>query len=54
MLKTELLHFYTKTVVKTVEDDSIEISFADAKKIDKAYKIDDEVKTEFLPLILVV
>jgi len=41
--------FTAKTVVKTVEDDSIEISFADAKKIDKAYKIDDEVKTEFLP-----
>tara|TARA_E500000178_G_scaffold105353_1_gene104966 strand:+ start:223 stop:1506 length:1284 start_codon:yes stop_codon:yes gene_type:complete len=42
--------FYTsKTVVKTVEDDSIEISFVDAKKIDKSYKIDDDVKTEFMP-----
>lgn len=42
--------FYTaKTVVKKVEDDSIEISFTEAKKIDKSYKIDDEVKTEFMP-----
>lgn len=42
--------FYTvKTVVKKVEDDSIEISFTDAKKIDSGYKIDDEIKTEFIP-----
>ena len=45
----EVLSFTSKTVVKTVEDDSIEISFADAKKIDKSYKIDDDVKTEFMP-----
>ena len=44
------VRFYTsKTVVKTVEDDSIEISFKDAKKIDSSYKIDDTVRKEIVP-----
>ncbi|RAP31671.1 transcription termination/antitermination protein NusA [Candidatus Marinamargulisbacteria bacterium SCGC AG-414-C22] len=42
--------FYkSKLIVDTVEDDVIEISLKDAKKLDKTYKVDEEVRTKFDP-----
>ena len=43
-------HVYsTKTVVKAVEDNLLEISLADAKKISKKYEIGDSVDVEIVP-----
>lgn len=41
--------YRVKTVVKTVEDENIEISKKDAKKIDPEADIDDEIKIEVTP-----
>ena len=38
-----------KTVVEEVEDDDIEISLEDAKKIDKTLEIGDTIDTEITP-----
>ncbi len=43
-------HVYsTKTVVKSVKDNLLEISLADAKKISKKYEIGDNVDVEIVP-----
>lgn len=42
--------FLIKTVVKTVEDDELEISATDAKKYDKKAKIGDTVKIDVTPM----
>lgn len=41
--------FRTKLVVKTVEDENIEISLEDAKEIDEDVDLEDEVKIEVTP-----
>ncbi len=41
--------FRTKLVVKTVEDDNLEISLKDAKEIDDDVELEDEVKIEVTP-----
>jgi N utilization substance protein A len=44
------IHVYArKTVLETVEDSRLEISLADARKIDTRYEIDDIVELEVTP-----